>query len=225
MIKITNVVAALGVSLTLSSVAIASVITTGTLEYDNVSNVITDNVTGVTYLGWDMVKDLDYAQTVAITTGAATYGEYHIASQAEAYGFFNAATGLSVSDEQGAQDIRASAYYGGDGRPFGHSGDAEYDDAFFLSAEEKQEVGKLYYGTGYWAEVTGLRLQDTVYGERIDNTDYYSDNGTRWGDSSDRARSGWLLVRPSANSVPEPSIIALLALGLVGIGFARRRQS
>jgi hypothetical protein len=31
---------------------------------------------------------------------------------------------------------------------------------------------------------------------------------------------GWYLVR----SVPEPSIMALFALGLVGIGFARRRQ-
>ncbi|MFT5548377.1 MAG: hypothetical protein ACI9CO_000291 [Candidatus Azotimanducaceae bacterium] len=31
--------------------------------------------------------------------------------------------------------------------------------------------------------------------------------------------------KPKRNNVSEPSIIALLALGLVGIGFARRRQS
>jgi hypothetical protein len=35
---------------------------------------------------------------------------------------------------------------------------------------------------------------------------------------------GTFLVRTAA-AVPEPSIIALFALGLVGIGFARRRQS
>jgi hypothetical protein len=35
--------------------------------------------------------------------------------------------------------------------------------------------------------------------------------------------TGTFLVRAAA--VPEPSIIALFALGLVGIGFARRRQS
>jgi hypothetical protein len=85
MSKITNIVAAVVVSLTMSSVASASVITTGTLEYDNVSNVITDNVSGETYLGWDMVKHLDYAQTVAITTGTGLYNDWHIASQTEAY--------------------------------------------------------------------------------------------------------------------------------------------
>jgi hypothetical protein len=34
-----------------------------------------------------------------------------------------------------------------------------------------------------------------------------------------------LVVSPAIATVPEPSIIALFALGLVGIGFARRHQS
>mgnify|MGYP000397111876 CR=1 FL=1 len=103
MSKITNVIAALVVSLTLSSVASASVITTGTLDYDNVSNVITDNVSGETYLGWDMVKDLDYDQTVAITSAGGFYSDWHIATQAEAYSFYNAATGLGTVDVSGHQ--------------------------------------------------------------------------------------------------------------------------
>jgi hypothetical protein len=223
MIKITHVVAALVVSLTLSSVAIGSVITTGTLEYDNVSNVITDNVSGATYLGWDMVKDLNYAQTVAITTGTATYGEYHIASQAEAYGFFNAATGLSVSDSQGGQNFYSIASYVPDGTRFGNSGGVSYDDAFFL-ADETQEVGKILYDMGIPVlEPPQFVIQDNW--NSIDYTNYYSDVGNLSGYRAFESRSGWLLVRTSVTSVPEPSIIALLALGLVGIGFARRRQS
>jgi hypothetical protein len=224
MIKITNVVAALVVSLTLSSVAIGSVITTGTLEYDNVSNVITDNVSGVTYLGWDMVKDLDYAQTVAITTGAATYGEYHIASQAEAYGFFNAATGLSVSDSQGGQNFYSIASYGPDGDRWGNSGGAWWDEAFFLS-DETEEVGTIFYKqccNPIW-DPPKFVIRDNW--NSIDFSNYYSDDGNLSGNSANGIRSGWLLVRTSVTSVPEPSIIALLALGLVGIGFARRRQS
>jgi hypothetical protein len=37
--------------------------------------------------------------------------------------------------------------------------------------------------------------------------------------------AGFVLVKDNAAVVPEPSIIALFALGLVGIGFARRRRS
>jgi hypothetical protein len=224
MIEITKVVAALVVSLTLSSVAIGSVITTGTLEYDNVSNVITDNVSGVTYLGWDMVKDLDYAQTVAITTGAATYGEYHIASQAEAYGFFNAATGLSVSDSQGGQNFYSLASYGPDGTRWGNSGGVGWDDAFFLS-DETEEVGRLFSAQGGGTAWDPPRFEIRDNWNSIDFSNYYSVDGYVSGPSAIETRSGWLLVRTSVSSVPEPSIIALLALGLVGIGFARRRQS
>jgi hypothetical protein len=55
---------------------------------------------------------------------------------------------------------------------------------------------------------------------------FYGDNSvvTGWDGVIDpHVRIGTFLVRSSA--VPEPSIIALFGLGLVGIGFARRRQS
>jgi hypothetical protein len=46
-----------------------------------------------------------------------------------------------------------------------------------------------------------------------------------WSGSYGDMDSWRIYVREGAETVPEPSIIALFGLGLVGIGFARRRQS
>jgi hypothetical protein len=217
MSKITNVIAALVVSLTLSSVASASVITTGTLEYDNVSNVITDNVSGETYLGWDMAKDLNYAQTVAVTTGVGLSPDWHIASQAEAYSFYNAATGAGIADVSGIQDFSANIGAVADGVPFGDSFNGTIDVVFFLGAE---------------SEDAGFILSDSVDGllrfndgfASFNDTDYFSTSGDAHGDSQfDSYHVSWLLVGGTAAVVPEPSIIALFGLGLVGIGFAHRK--
>jgi hypothetical protein len=214
MSRITNVVAALVVSLTMSSVASASVITTGTLDYDNVSNVITDNVSGETYLGWDMVKDLDYAQTVAITAAGGLYADWHIASQTEAYSFYNAATGAGQADVAGAQSHSLGIAAGVDGGPFGDSHASDFDLAMFLG-DEASEVGLLL--------LTQVSLNIQELWQDIVMSDELSVNGSSNGKQDDNT-VGWLLVGGSSTAVPEPSIIALFGLGLVGIGFARRRR-
>jgi hypothetical protein len=207
MSKITNIVAAVVVSLTMSSVASASVITTGTLEYDNVSNVITDNVSGETYLGWDMVKDLDYAQTVAITSAGGFYSDWHIATQTEAYSFYNAASSAGLVDVTGSQSD-ATWVDRADGVAFGDSYTSSQDYVGFLG-DESTEVGLMGTYSGYiniidvWSTLATLDRISGVEG------------------------IGLLLVGGTGGAttaVPEPSIIALFGLGLVGIGFARRKR-
>jgi hypothetical protein len=216
MSKITNVIAALVVSLTLSSVASASVITTGTLEYNNVSNVITDSNSGETYLGWDKVKDLDYAQTVAITSAGGFYADWHIASQTEAYSFYNAATGAGLLDFVGGQyEVRGVDAFV-DGEPFGESADPYYDIAFFLS-DEAAEVGFLELFDSNRDHTLTI---DDDWGSIV-TANTFSLSGTLPGESR---HTGWLLVGGSTTKLPEPSIIALFGLGLVGIGFARRKR-
>jgi hypothetical protein len=208
MSKITNVVAALVVSLTMSSVASASVITTGTLDYNNVSNVITDSNSGETYLGWDMVKDLDYAQTVLITAAGGFYSDWHIASQTEAYSFYNAATGAGFADTSGPQSN--SSVLGGfvNGERFGDSCDSLYFDYSWFLGDESAEVGYLELSSS-------LTIADNW--NSITTSNHYSDPASP-------NPIGWLLVGGTAAVVPEPSIIALFGLGLVGIGFARRKR-
>jgi len=208
MSKINKVVAALVVSLTMSSVASASVITTGTLDFDNVSNVITDNVSGETYLGWDTVKDRDYAQTVAITTGVGFYSDWHIASQTEAYIFYNAASSAGLVDVTGSQSHGSNLGAFADGETYGDSFNASTDSVGFLSDESK-EVGRMNISSGR------LSIHDNW--SSIDVLNTYSGS----------AGIGMLLVGGTGgatSAVPEPSVIALFGLGLVSIGFARRKR-
>jgi len=208
--KITNVVAALVVSLTMSSVASASVMTTGTLNYDTDSNVITDSVSGETYLGWDMVKNLDYDGTVDITTGVGFYSDWHIATQTEAYDFYRAATGSTIVDVIGSQTETSGLDSLADGMRFGDSYISSGDWVGFLS-DESSAIGQLV-GSG-----AGLQINDNW--TSISYLDTYCCNQSH--------DVGLLLVGGTAgatSAVPEPSIIALFGLGLVGIGFARRKR-
>jgi len=72
----------------------------------------------------------------------------------------------------------------------------------------------------------GGGLDRAQFGYSTTASGFFRDNinDNIWDAASDPDTSvGTFLVRSSA--VPEPSIIALFGLGLVGIGFARRRQS
>jgi hypothetical protein len=214
--KFTTVIAALVVSLTMSSVASASVITTGNLDYNNVSNVITDSISGETYLGWDLVKALNYDQTIDITFAGGLYDDWHIATQTEAYNFYNAATGAGIADGAGTQVNSTTIGAFVDGVPFGDNGGSVYDYAFFLSDEAGYEVGILELR----GNLNRVRMFEG-WGDFFDS-DFHS--LTPPPPHSPRAQIGWLLVGGSTTKLPEPSIIALFGLGLVGIGFARRRR-
>ena len=86
-----------------------------------------------------------------------------------------------------------------------------------------------YYGLGGWSGYTWMgqmrvyfRFSDSATTNafksagRSDDFLVQTSTHTKW-------FAGFVMVKD--NPVPEPSIIALFALGLVGIGFARRRQS
>jgi hypothetical protein len=210
--SISKVALAFAVSFSISSVASAAIVTTGTLDYDNVTNVITDSASGATYLGWDMVDESTYQQTVDQTNGGAFDG-WHIASQTEAYEFYRAATGDSRVDAVGDQYLVTEIAAFGEGVPFGQNGGGWTDLAWFLS-DEYTEVGFIQM----FAQDNEVTISDAAM------TIVTSDRNSASGDPD---YIGWLLVGDSAKTsipVPEPSIIALFGLGLVGLGFARKRR-
>jgi|GEM_PF-2155247 len=207
--SISKVALAFAVSFSMSSVASAAIVTTGTLGYDNLTNVITDSASGATYLGWDMVDELTYQQTVDQTATGGAFDGWHIASQTEAYEFYRAATGDSRVDTVGSQYLVTAIAAFVDGVPFGQNGGGWTDLAWFLS-DEDNDVG--------YIEMYADPSTVTIYDEAVQLVT--SDRNSA---SGDRAYVGWLLVGDTIQ-VPEPSIIALFGLGLVGLGFARKRR-
>ncbi|MCP3674059.1 MAG: hypothetical protein GY829_06265, partial [Gammaproteobacteria bacterium] len=73
--------------LILFNVSHATVI--GDLEYDANTNIITNNKSGQTYLGWGVLKGKSYAETLQ-EINYGSYGDYHIADKEEAKTFFEA---------------------------------------------------------------------------------------------------------------------------------------
>jgi hypothetical protein len=76
-------------------------------------------------------------------------------------------------------------------------------------------------GTVYFAEA--LDFDEALTSSRY-CCDYTSAHGGRWGTGQSHVYTGSWLVKDTV-AVPEPSITALFGLGLVGIGFTRRRRS
>jgi hypothetical protein len=207
----------LAVALTASSVASAAVIT-GSLSYDSGTDIITDTATTTTYLGWDVLAELTYAQTLAEIASGATYDGYHIASQAEAYTFYHAARG-SLTDvgtwfSFGTFDVV-------DGVPFGDNDGIDYDSAWFISdvvsADPSEfRVGLLGFEQGS-PDVFGY-VEDIISSTGSD---------LRSCDPLCGAFDpvSWLLVSNVASAeLPEPSVLLLMGLGLLGIVGVNRRK-
>lgn len=82
----------------LSLAGITSATTVGTLTHDTGTHLITDSATGTKYLRWNVLADKNCAQTLDLTVVGGAYHGFHIASQTEAYTFFNAAGGAATDN-------------------------------------------------------------------------------------------------------------------------------
>jgi hypothetical protein len=171
---------------------------------------------GRTYLGLDTIASWDYQSTFDATQAGGSYADFRIANTADADFFIGSLFGAEPYDCSAAGSPLGGfcgTLLGWSHAYFGNSNGMGQDSFFFTSDEDPGlSVGHVRILSH------GLMYLHPAWGS-IGLSDEFSEHGSRpWRDVP------WLLVMDTVASVPEPSILALMGLGIFGIGFARRRR-
>ncbi len=174
------------------------------LSYDTSTGVITNSGTGLTYLGWDVLKGLNYDETQeAINIGG--YDDYHIADKEEAKTFFEAVisgwTGNFIWDtEMSAQT--SSSYTDG---TFGASYDSTLDVAMFIDGGTN-DFGYMLFANN-----------------STDGHTFHTDIGLI--DNNWTTPVSFLMVANTTSAVPVPAAIWLFGTALIGlVGYGKRKS-
>jgi hypothetical protein len=194
----------------------ANAVLIGNLTYDG--TYISGD--GRTYLGLDTIAPWDYATTLAATQVNGEYEDYRIANTADADYFIGSLFGANA-DNCSTVDGTASTWTscghiaGWSDGLFGLSSHANNYDAFFFIADEAgapNEFGLVRaYPSGHIRQTEG---QYNIY-----QVDMHSE----FGDYSNEP-IGFLLLKDTIVQANEPSILAIMGLGIFGLGYARRRR-
>jgi len=205
-------VAALVLSVScLVNTASATLITTGNLEYNSLDDIITNTNTGITYLGWGLAAEFTYQETLDATANGGLYEEYHIANVIEANEFFNAATFNKIHSP--GNYIIDNPLTIMPGQRFGGSNVGASGYAWFLSDTEDM-VNALHFEN--FGDITGFEFLNDY--RTVTGSDYYI-GGFRG------TAISWLLVADEkVPSVPEPSTLAIFALGMIGLASRRFKK-
>jgi hypothetical protein len=187
----------------------ANAVLIGNLTYDG--TYISGD--GRTYLALNTIAPWDYATTLASMQAGGRYEGFRIANTADADFFIGSLFGANA-DNCSTVDGNATNRSCGTitGWADGHFGDnnSSFSDALWFLADEDpmSQLGRaeILNNGNMWQWEGGGNIA------RADVAKLSSGTATPW-----------LLVKDTV-AAPEPSIVALMGLGLFGIGFARRRR-
>jgi hypothetical protein len=194
----------------------ANAVVIGNLTYDG--TYISGD--GRTYVGLDTIAAWDYATTLAATTEVdGPYEGFRIANTADADFFIGSLFGANADSCSTVDGSPTNGYCGEiQGWTDGLLGDNHSDlyDVFMFIADESSS--------------TEMGLTSIDYGNNL--FQYETNENKSECDETVMVRRRypvcvpitWLLVKDTVASVPGPSSIALMGLGIFGLGFARRRR-
>jgi hypothetical protein len=190
----------------------ASAVLIGNLTYDG--TYISGD--GRTYVGLDTIASWDYLTTFNATQADGVYEDFRIANNADADYFIGSLFGAQADTCSTVDGTPTNTFCGivpgwFDGI-FGDNYDSSFDSIFFTAdVNADYEVG--------FVEILSGRLYQYESGLSFAGSNEYSANGP-----DSHTPVAWLLVKDTVVSANEPSILALMALGIFGFGFARRRR-
>ena len=195
-------------ALLFSSVSNAVIITHGNLISDDSTNIIKDVVAGREYLRF-YTFHLSYTDTLSAVSVGGIYEGWTMANEAVADGFMSALLGGAALSCGGSSSFVFSVcgtvpdWIDGD---FGQSKDTSYDGFTYTIDGSTDFIGQVVIDPALQVGKY-IAFTSTSPLERIE---FYSN-------------LNFLLTR-EASPVPEPSILVLLSLGLIGMGVVRKRS-
>ncbi len=204
----------------LVNAAYAGIIDYGNLTLENASDTyVTDSVSGYDWLRWDQVKTLNYSQLLNSIGVGGEFEGWHIAHNEQMNDFVNAL--LPGGSDCDSEVITGACTTDLDFTAFSTLMGISYDNletlslAWFLTDGDGQnEIGLVQA----WDD--GLMWKDND-NNSIAYTDGFSDAGLL-------PPVGFQLYRlsPNTSNVPEPSTLAIFALGMIGLASRRfKKQS
>ncbi|WP_245942505.1 PEP-CTERM sorting domain-containing protein [Candidatus Colwellia aromaticivorans] len=208
----------------------AGIITIGSLTLDQANDTyVKDSLNGLEWLRWDEVNTLNYSQLTTQLESGGTYDGWRIARNADANLFVdalfngwhgdtcNSTSILEICWENSPSSGPISDFSMMMGNGYGTD---TWNYAWFLSDNNlATEVGyiELYSSAN---DDAPTRVRKNNEWSTISNSDAFSATGSNAANSI-----GFMLVR-EAQDVPEPSTLAIFALGMIGLASRRfKKQS
>jgi hypothetical protein len=187
----------------------ANAVLIGNLTYDG--TYISGD--GRTYSGLNHIASMDYATTLAATQVGGAYEGFRIANTADANFFIGSMFGTNANACSTSTVTNVNSFCGtiigwADGL-FGNNRGTGFDSFWFTADDinttlvSRARIGSLG-DVSQRLEYASIAFADTITAQFT-------------------FPSPWLLVKDTV-AAPEPSIVALMGLGIFGIGFARRRR-